>query len=591
MLFVLIGSPEEINGELRGQIQSSPNSYFFISTSNTLNGSPEKLPKTIFKKDLITDLLPFYEFFQGKEIEAIALSKQNPKALDLLQQLPQAIEQLQYFKLRANYTDYVGNAFLNVFRLTHPIIEFSDKYENQTAIVLGAAPSLEEVLPWLHQHQEKLVIFAVARLAKRLKDEGITPDFWVASDPTDASLSHAESIEWFQDKSVLISQYYTAPKLLDRWHGTVLYWGPSWPYLSKDFIQEQNVEIEGGTVANLAVVSALGLGCKTVYLAGFDFCFESHGQTHLPGSMESSQEVGYQRTDKLLNYQGQWCETTPEFKDAVEALPQQLQTLTQRYGLPSDFSLFNLNSQAAKIEGVEVVERATIVLPATVKPSITPLLDLCEEGDAWKAFIKQALAQLHQLQKNYREIKQLSAKTLSSISVSQPLDIQLQKLRKADKKLNKLVQKQEAFLHRVGLDFFGPVIQLAQQLEQTPSDQQTASEYFHALFKAYGQTMDHLLPILQQVQEKGRFLLETQDKQQHFEAMAKLWLERDEPHHFLPWQQKYPELAQKSEHSCPELYQQLQQALSEQLAQQKTLSKQTFAFFTRNAHKVEVMNQ
>ncbi len=92
-------------------------------------------------------------------------------SVEIERQLPKALEELSYHQMRLRYAPFVDNALLNATELTHPIIAYSDYCEGKTAVVLGAAPSVEQMLPWLRANRESVVVFAVARLAKRLQVE------------------------------------------------------------------------------------------------------------------------------------------------------------------------------------------------------------------------------------------------------------------------------------------------------------------------------------------------------------------------------------------------------------------------------------
>ena len=602
-IYLLIGTPTEFNAYWHERLrQSEGQCHFLLDLSEEPQMAvtlPEQVTCIPYQADLVTALLPFYPYLAGQALEIGTLSETNARASALMQTLPETLEALQYFKLRADYSEYATNAFLNLFDLTRPIIEFSEAYEGKTAVVLGAAPSLDQYLPWIRSHQDKLVIFAVARLAKRLDAEGICPDFWVASDPTDASLAHAEMLETFHDRSALIVQPYAAPQLLEKWGSETLYWGPKWPQLSKDFTQEQNVEVEGGTVANLAIVSALGMGCRQVYLAGLDFCFADSEQTHTHGSLEVGHANGYEGDDTLENYRGEFCATTPEFKSAVEALPQQLAVLTERYGLSPNYALWQLNPGAAKIQGVELSELNDASLPLEGKPPIQSVLQaLRQTPDARRQALQKILAEAHRHQQRYREINRLCVKTLQDFKRTSESAMQLaaeaeafrQKIARADKKLTKLTQTEAAFLQRFGFDFFAETIQWAQQLEQQPGDAVLIYRYFRALFDAYRQTMEQLIPLMQAVEEKGRFLLAELAAEGDFEQLARLWLEKDKPHRFLPWCQKEAQRMEKAEQSNPELYLELQRLLVAQQAEQLELAKHTFALLSRNLHKIQAIS-
>lgn len=557
---------------------------------------PTEVKVCVVENDLVTALLPYFALLDGRELEVQLVSSASNWSLSIQQQLPQALEQLAYMQLRLQYAPFVDNALLNAPELSHPIIAYSDCCEGQTAVVLGAAPSIDKTLPWLKANREKVVVFAVARLARRLRAEGLIPDFWVASDPTEATLTHTKGLEKFQSQSVLIAQHYASPVLLEIWQGPLLYWGPDWPQHSKDFQTETNVEIEGGTVANLAILSALGLGCKTVYCAGMDFCFESSGKTHEGESLESTQGIELERHETVENYLGEVCTTTTEFLNAVEILPQQLAVLTQRYGLSADFELFNVNEQAAKIDGIDVIDLERIALPEKRSFDRNQLVQALMPSEKVKSKkLKATLTTLQRQQTFYRDLYQLTQKGLKAFEQTPEAAMGLtdeavtfiQKVQKLHKKLEKQVKNDKAFIQRYGFEAFTDLIRLAKELEAKPQDKRLLYRYFQSAFSAYGQTVLKLEVAYQQAIANTRFQLAESKRLDQFDGLSQLWLSEQRPYRFLAWQARFPEIAKKAETEQAEHYQQLVQALEDWWQNQKALSQQTFAYLSAHPHKIK----
>ncbi|KUJ75489.1 hypothetical protein AVO42_09215 [Thiomicrospira sp. XS5] len=594
---MLIGSAELVlSAQNQSLLEGGGERTLLLSNSQPGEQVPSKLSVCVVKDDLVTALLPYYALFVGSELEISVLSPSSQWAVSIQQQLPQALEDLAYMQLRFQYAPFVDNALMNAAKLTHPIIDYSDCCEGRTAVVLGAAPSLNQVLPWLKANRERVVVFAVARLAKRLQAENIIPDFFVASDPTAATLAHAEGLDAFQSKSVLIVQHYASPVLLEVWQGAVVYWGPDWPQHSKDYQTERNVEIEGGTVANLAVLSALGLGCRTVYCAGMDFCFDVTGVTHESSSLEAKANVKREQAETIENYQGDWCDTTLEFLSAVEAFPLQFETLTQRYGLSADFQVFNVNAKAAKINGIELADLNALVVPSLSEIDISSLIvTLTLSEQQHRKRLQETLATLQRYQKHYRQLAELAKKGRKFFVntseeamrlAEEALDF-IQKAQKAHKKLEKSVQGDTSFIQRYGFADFSTVIQQANQLQVNSNDMVLHYRYFKSVFEAYEQTTAGLVKSYEKAIHKTRFQMEELKKEKDFSALSTLWLAEKRPYRFLGWRQRFPEVVETLEAEKPNIYQMLMESLLQWQAECRDISQETFAYLSSQPHKLE----
>lgn len=380
-VYLIIGAEGKLTESALSKFKENPSSiYIFVDYVQYLDLSkavPNNVKLAIFSEDLTQDLIQLSALMLDKKDLIVLPDKSGASRFNtIMAQLEIAIEQMKFWMSgNANFECFADMALKNVFDLHTPLIEYSDWCEGKTAIVLGAAPSIDMHLAWLKQHQDKLVIFAVARLAKRLDKEGIKPDFFIATDPTLATVAHAKSLEKFQQDTVLVLQHYANHDLVDRWMGQTLYWGPEFPYQSKDFVTPQNVEITGGTVANYGVLTALGMGCKRVYITGMDLCFSDIKRTHESSSIEASSEQSFYAPETIETYRNQKVATTIEFKLAAEILPQQIESLVHDYGLDDDFELFNLYENAAKIKYIDHLSLDDVVLPEASKVDTKLLID------------------------------------------------------------------------------------------------------------------------------------------------------------------------------------------------------------------------
>lgn len=596
-VILLIGLASQVSSAEYRVEHGWPGDFCLFLTDERPHGSFSSLLNVgVVQKDLLSILLPYFAQLLNREIIVHNLSPSSEWSVEIERQLPKALEELSYHQMRLRYAPFVDNALLNATELTHPIIAYSDYCEGKTAVVLGAAPSVEQMLPWLRANRESVVVFAVARLAKRLQVEGIVPDFLVASDPTSATLAHAERLENFQAQSVLIVQHYVSPVLLEIWQGAVLYWGPHWPQHGKDYQTEANVEIEGGTVANLAVLSALGLGCRAVYCAGMDFCFDGTGVTHESSSLEAETDVKKEQTETIENYQGDWCDTTLEFLNAVEAFPQQLDILIQRYGLSADFQLFNINPKAAKIDGVKLLDLKTLVVPEQSEVDVLSLIQsLMGSEQESRKILQETLATLQRYQKHYRLASELArkGKKLFAKTAEEAMKLNgeaidfIQKVEKLHRKLEKHVLDDRSFMQRYGFSVFSSVIQNANQLQSHPNDKVWHYRYFKTSFEAYERTASGLVRSYEKAIRKTQFQIKELKHLNDFTELSALWLAEKRPYRFSGWRQRFPEVAEALEAEKPKSYQMLMESLSQWQAECRDISQETFAYLSSQPHKLE----
>lgn len=230
----------------------------------------------------------------------------------------------------------------------NPISDIKGCLKGRTVIILGGGPSLDEHLDWIKSRREQLVVFAVSRIAGRLMQVGLEPDFVFSVDPHDISYQVSKDMLKLGPGTVFINQYHVSPRLLSQWPHRKYFMGPLLPWES-----ELNPKClfngSGPTVTNSAIAAAAWLGSQHILLAGVDLCFTPEGYTHAKGSRERAAGPKTDLSSLVLETNGgqQAC-TTPDFASAARNIAQQAKTLTEK-----GVRVVNISSGAARIEGVQ----------------------------------------------------------------------------------------------------------------------------------------------------------------------------------------------------------------------------------------------
>lgn len=595
-IYFIVGIQDRMTEQALFQFKKNSRShYVFIDYPDKVlahKSLPENVEVTAFSGDLAADLARYASKIVDKEL--VWVPHEANQYEEICVQIEDALERLKFeLSATAEYALFADNAILNANDLKAPLIQYSDACEGQTAIVLGAAPSLEQHLAWIKQHQTKLVIFAVARLAKRLYQEGITPDFLIATDPTRATIAHASKIEQFQQDAVLVIQHYANHGLVDRWMGETLYWGPALPHLSGDFVPPKNVEINGGTVTNFAVLTALGLGCKQIYISGMDLCFSDLNRTHEKSSLESRQAQTFYAPETVETYRNQKAATTIEFKNAIEALPRQIESLVQDYGLQKDFKVFQLCEDAAKIDYINFLEINQAVVPKIEKPSTPDLIErIRQEMIPADKRMQQTTAQLHKSMKLYRtiekQVKQLQAQLTGFDATAMNLPGAVNDLvncvTKPEKKLIKTAAPQNKFIQRYGYRKFAQVAVLADQLHShTENYGVILFKYYQAFCQAYLRTLARLSEVHSQAIALAKFKQQEALLSDDFNQLYALWEMHDRLYRCLPWAQLHQAEMLNWDENTHKNYQACLAQIGEFEQAQIQLAQKTMAHFSHSS--------
>lgn len=294
---------------------------------------------------------------------------------------------------------FMSAMFRDVSDMGYPVKRIKDFYQGKTFVLLGGAPSLPKVFPWVKENRENIVVLAASRIAGRLKQEGITPDYFVAVDPDPEMLDYSRELFEFADKSVLVTSNHLAPNVMGQWAGRNLYMRNRFSFKEVPEEEQGNLPGSGPTVMNSAIMLAGYMGAKQIILSGVDFCYDPSGQSHESSSLES--KIGrYFRYGghQVETYSGLMAETDAQMLAASRGLHDQVAWLLQ--SMP-EIQIININPYATKISGIELtdVEKLTPPEPisAQMRAQAWQLTDL--PAKAYRSLIENKVIKIVDKQK------------------------------------------------------------------------------------------------------------------------------------------------------------------------------------------------
>lgn len=146
---------------------------------------------------------------------------------------------------------------------------------DDTALVVGAGPTLDDLLPIIAKYRNNVTIFSVDASYKVLASVGITPDFVTAIER--GLLIQKRFYEGlpYTDKAELVAYPVVHPEVLKSFPGPVrlAYRNYSWfAYYQRRV--PKGILRSGGNAGALAVRLAHYMGFKRILLAGIDCCYK-----------------------------------------------------------------------------------------------------------------------------------------------------------------------------------------------------------------------------------------------------------------------------------------------------------------------------
>ena len=149
-----------------------------VFLTNDLDELINKLSSSFITKDKVEIVyLPNYALVKNKEL--LLLTK---KVFDACKSKLVDVNTITKFSQRWLFNTIQNLSFIDNTNTGYKIADLENKFVGQTALVIGAGPSLRDNIEKIKENRSKYVIFAVNKVVKTLLENAITPDFIVCMD-------------------------------------------------------------------------------------------------------------------------------------------------------------------------------------------------------------------------------------------------------------------------------------------------------------------------------------------------------------------------------------------------------------------------
>lgn len=168
---------------------------------------------------------------------------------------------------------------------------------NLDACVIGAGPSLDEILPHLKEIKERCLLIAVDTALRACLRVGVEPDFVVLGDPQYWNARHLAGLS--SPSSVLVTEVAAYPSVFRFPCQEVVLCSSLYPvgkFFSSHGLDKGELGA-GGSVATSAWGLARLCGCRRIFLAAVDLAFPGK-RTHAHGS--TFEEKTHQNSTRLI---------------------------------------------------------------------------------------------------------------------------------------------------------------------------------------------------------------------------------------------------------------------------------------------------
>ncbi|MBO5690402.1 MAG: motility associated factor glycosyltransferase family protein [Spirochaetaceae bacterium] len=168
---------------------------------------------------------------------------------------------------------------------------------NLDACVVGAGPSLDEILPHLKEIKERCLLIAVDTALRACLRAGVEPDFVVLGDPQYWNARHLAGLS--SPSSILITEVAAYPSVFRFPCQEVVLCSSLYPvgkFFSARGLDKGDLGA-GGSVATSAWGLARLCGCRRIFLAAVDLAFPGK-RTHAHGS--TFEEKTHQNSTRLV---------------------------------------------------------------------------------------------------------------------------------------------------------------------------------------------------------------------------------------------------------------------------------------------------
>jgi len=283
-------------------------------------------------------------------------------------------------------TDIQENTFKNLSHMAHApdVGELADRFPDIPFILIGAGPSLDESIDFLHEVKDRAIIVASNSPYRKLINNGIKPHLVVTADPMSPTLLGFNNVSL--EGVPLACPFSAYPEIVSRFSGRILSWCTFNPIV--DVLRDRTGGRKGtpimeqGTVSGCVLDLSRVFGSRKVLFVGQDMSVRDDGRYYTDDSFYADSGAHYAETTK-----GQRLPGNTQDKVLVEGrLFVYLKTFEQFIAKNPNIEYRNLARTGVRIQGAPYLNYddaiAWIGNETSSKPfaeSITQLID--NQGD------------------------------------------------------------------------------------------------------------------------------------------------------------------------------------------------------------------
>ncbi len=549
-LFVVIGTDSGLLIDYLSTIATTQQRFIFIDHAEVVDYLKQE-KSTLFteQSEFKADVYHFDEF----EFELLYNSYQDyviRNAVIIVSSLLAKNDQDNYRGIDAQYkelffqfrVDRIDNYdFKKVFNqqiesvcdLRHPLPMIREVLKGEVpGILLGGGPSLDAVIPWLKQNQQKIWIFAASRICKRLLKEGITPDFIGVFDGQPLIFDYSKEMYAFEKESILITGEHPYAPLIRQWGGLKTYTRRRFPWAKG---AEEHFISDGPTVTNALFGISAYLGVSSLYLAGVDFCFTPEGVCHESGSIEAQNKQRDASDTTALNYCGERVATNIQLYDARNSFEDSMLRLKE---LMPELKVYNLNRGAAVIAGIGCCSIEGVELN-TQKFKVVEALSESLGFNAKTEFTFQTYL-MQEMRTHSKWLFAIAREAKKGLNLTEML---FDEASKQSKRIKSILKLKKSLEKQIGVDYqtfvnygYQAFMETLQPVEsESDMSQQEMKNSLRGFFGGLKYAAEGFLAKLEELKFEVEFRLLELNPETDFLLLADGWFKRGIPGRFHVW--------------------------------------------------------
>lgn len=236
--------------------------------------------------------------------------------------------------------------------IRHPGVQsLFGQFAGVPALVVGAGPSLDDVIPYIRKFRQRFVVICVGRALNRFVAlVKASPDLLITGDGQQMVKKH------FEKKPPLVpvvASCFSHPELiasLDR----VFFMEmdamglPEW---LAGKIGTRGEIFAGGNVSTAGLSLAVALGCNPVLMAGVDFSYAENGKTHARGKLGEVVHLSLPENQKYYDVPGNYQPTVKTNRQMMHYIDFTKDLIAHH----PETTFVNVNTAGARIEGARLI--------------------------------------------------------------------------------------------------------------------------------------------------------------------------------------------------------------------------------------------